>query len=378
MHVVMLSSQRAFYGGEVHLLDLALGLRRRGHRVSCVVRPGSQLADRLEESGLEVHRLRLRDWYEPTSLLQLTHLLASLGPDVLHSHTPRDYYLAATATVALPVRNVGTRHQLHPITVPRVKKPFLRRFDAMIAVSEAVRDGLIASGLETTRLVTIPNGVAWPGREPEPRVLRRELGISDAPGPVVGCVGRLCPTKGLDTLFWAATLLRGRWPGLRLVLVGTDTRGGSYGDELRRLARDLRISVTFCGYRSRAARLMRAFDMLVVPSRAEPFGLVTLEALARGVPVVATRSGGSREIVRDGCEGLLVPPADPEALAAAISLMLADHALHARCVREGPRRVAEAFTIERQVASTEKVYGLVIEGAPLPSRLHASQRRAEA
>lgn len=374
----MLSSQRAFYGGEVHLRDLACALAGRGHRVSCVVRPRSELASRLQDDGLDVHRLRLRDWYEPTSVLQLQRLLRRLDPDILHSHTPRDYYLAATASSGLPVSNVGTRHQLHPINAPRVKRPFLRRFEAMIAVSEAVRDGLICSGLEARRLVTVPNGVREPGREGPPELLREELGLSEVAGPLVGCVGRLCPTKGLDVLLWAASMLRGRWPGLQLVIIGGDAGGSSYAAKLKDLARNLRLSVRFCGYRRQAARFMRAFDMLVVPSRAEPFGLVTVEALARGVPVVATRSGGSREIVRDGQEGLLVPPDDPEALAAAISLLLADHTLHARCAEAGPRRVAAAFTLDRQVASTEKVYSLVLSGTPLPTRIGGREARAEA
>jgi glycosyltransferase involved in cell wall biosynthesis len=369
MRIAMLSSQMAYYGGEVHLRDLARGLSERRHAVTTLVRPGSGLEQRLHADGLPVHTLPLVDWYEPAGMLHLSRLLRRLRPDILHSHNPRDYYIAAVATLGTGIRNVGTRHQLRPITWPRLKHPFLRRFSAMIAVSEAVRDGLLASGLPARRLVTVPNGIVEPVADGSPAVLRRELGLAAETGPVVGFVGRLCPSKGPDMLLWAASLLRGRWPGLQVVLVGGDAGSGAFTRRLRDQARDLRLSVHFCGYRDGAARLLRAFDLLAVPSRAEPFGLVTAEALARGVPVVATRSGGSRELVRHEQDGLLVAPGDPEALAGAIHRLLADRDLHARCRDAGPRRVASSYTLERQVAATEKVYALVEDGAPLPAEI---------
>ncbi len=376
MHVALLSSQPGYYGGEVHFHDLACSLQERGHRVTCLVRPGSALARRLERDGLAVRRLRLVAWCDPGSVVGLARALRELGPDVLHSHSPRDYYLAAVATLGQPICNVGTRHQLHPITFPPLKRPFLRRLAAVIAVSEAVRDGLLASGLPGPRLVTVPNGIVMPTSGSPRTVLRRALGLAPEGGPVIGYVGRLCPTKGADQLLWAASRLRGRWPGLQVVIVGGDTGDGSYTTRLRSLGRELRLAVRICGYRQDAAQLMPAFDVLAVPSRAEPFGLVTLEALARGVPVVATRSGGSREIVRDGREGLLVPPEDPEALAAALHRLLAEHTLHARCAAAGPRRVAGHFTLARQVEATEKVYALALAGAPLPASLATAPLQA--
>jgi glycosyltransferase involved in cell wall biosynthesis len=374
MHVGLLSSQLGYYGGEIHLLDLASELRARGHRVSCLVRRDSELAARLAGAELPVYSLRLLDWYEPVGMTALHRRLRRLRPDILHTHNPRDYYIAAVATAGLPVRNVGTRHQLYSIACPRLKRPFLRRFAAMIAVSEAVRDGLLASGLPANRLITVPNGIRSPDAPQPLSDLQRELGLPKRSGPLVGSVGRLCPTKGMDCLLRAAALLRGRWPGLQVVLIGGEDGDRRFGRHLRCLARDLGLAVHFCGYREQAARFLPAFDVLAVPSRAEPFGLVTLEALARGVPVVATRSGGSREIVRDGREGLLVPPDNPPALATAVHRLLADHDLRARCMRAGPRRVAAHFTLARQVAATERVYTQVLAGAPLAAAAQADLR----
>lgn len=366
MHIALLSSQRAYYGGEVHLRDLGLGLRRRGHRVSMLVRPDSELKRRLVADGFDVHPLPLWHWCDPMGLSALHRCLRGLQPDILHSHTPRDYYLSAAATLGLPIHNVGTRHQLIPIGHARLKRPFLRRFAAMIAVSEAVRDGLVLSGIPLQRLITVPNGVAPAAAGEAPMELRRQLGLPASTGPVIGCVGMLSPAKGQDILLWAASLLRGRWPGLQVVLIGGETGRQHFAHRLRTMARELGLSVTFAGYQDQAASLLPALDMMVLPSRAEPFGLVTAEALARGIPVVATRSGGSREIVRDEREGLLVAPGDPEALAGAIGRLLADHKLWERCHHAGPRRVASHFSLERQVTQTERVYSLVLAGAEMP------------
>ncbi|HOX25798.1 MAG TPA: glycosyltransferase family 4 protein [Candidatus Krumholzibacteria bacterium] len=375
LRIAMLSSQREFYGGEVHLLDLAVALRDRGHRVACFVRPDSELRRRLVAADLEVAALPLVDWYEPVGMVALARRLRDWRPDILHTHNPRDYYIAGAATVNLRTANVGTRHHLRPIACARLKRPFLRRFAAMIAVSEAVRGSLLAAGLPARRVVTIPNGVRLPVETACATDLRRELGVDAAAGPVVGCVGRLSPAKGPHRLLWAAALLRRRWPGLQVVLIGGDSGNGGYARRLRELAADLRVDARFCGYRESAARLLPALDVLAVPSRAEPFGLVTVEALARGVPVVATRSGGSGEIVRDGRDGLLVPPDDPEALAAALHRMLADSLLRERCRRSGAARVAARFTLARQCLLTERVYAAAMAGWPPVAPATAGETR---
>ena len=373
MRIALLSSQLAYYGGEVHLRDLARGLRARGHEVCGLVRPGSGLERRLTADGHDVHVLPLVDWYEPTGMVALVRRLRQIQPDILHTHSPRDYYIAAVATLGTSVCNVGTRHQLHPITWPRLKRPFLNRLAAVIAVSAAVRDGLLASGLPPQRVVTVPNGIRSVQVETPRAELRRELGLPVTGGPVVGCVGRLNPSKGADMLLWAASLLRGRWPGLQVVLVGGDGTDPAYTRRLHGLAADLGLQVHFSGYCEDAEHLLPAFDVLAVPSRAEPFGLVTAEALARGVPVVATCTGGSSEVVRHEQEGLLVPAADPEALAGAIHRLLTHRELRARCRTSGPRRVAAHFSLERQVIATEQVYTLVRDGAPLPAELQVGE-----
>jgi glycosyltransferase involved in cell wall biosynthesis len=363
MRIAYLSTQSGYYGGEVHLAQLAAGMHERGHEVVCLVRPGSGLQVRLAAAGLCVQPLPLVDWFDPRTIYGVRRRLRATGVEILHTHTPRDYYIAAVATVGTPARNVGTRHLLQPLGAARLKRPFLQRFAAMIAVSQAVRDGLLASQvIAPDRVVTIPNGVDTQRPLPARDGLRRAARL-DPHTPVIGFVGRLVPEKGVETLLAAVRRLHAAWPQLRLFVVGDDPGGGVYAARLRRLARDLGLAgiVQFFGYVEDAARACADFDVQVICSAAEPFGLVTLEAMAHRHPVVVTASGGSREIVRDGVDGFLVPPNDPQALALRLEQLLLDPVLRRRLGENGRARVEETFSSRQMLNRTEDLYRCIRE-----------------
>ncbi len=366
MRIAYLSTQVGFYGGEVHVRQLAAGLANRGHDVFCVVRPRSALAARLREAGLDVITLPLLDWYEPVGAARLGRLLRRRAPDIVHTHTPRDHYLAAVATAGGAAVNVGTRHQLRPFGAVWLKRPFLRRLAAMIAVSAAVRDTLLrARAVPPARIVTIPNGIDAGRRPAAPAGWRRARGL-DATTPVIGYVGRLSPEKGLEVLLDAARRLcpaggaQAHW----LIVGGDPSPRGGYAARLRRLAEASGMGprVHFLGYVEDAAAAAADFDIHVVPSRAEPFGLVTLEAMASARAVVATRAGGSPEIVRDGVDGLLVPPDDPAALAAALARLLDDPRLRSWLGNNARRRVRREFDEARMLDRVEALYARVAGG----------------
>lgn len=356
MRICQLSTRRDFYGGEVCLANLALGLRRRGHETTCVVRPDACLARELTARGLPVRELPLCDWFEPFSIARLAAWLRRERIDVLHAHNPRDWFIAATATIGTGTVCVGSRHLLRPVAHVALKRSFLQRLGALIAVSDAVRAS--AAGLVAPeRLVTVPNGIETGGLGGAGPALRLELGLGSRQ-PVVGCVARLSPEKGLGDLLEAAALLRGRWPQLAVVLVGDAPAGSGHADDLRRRAASLGLDgrVHFCGYRPGAADLCAAFDIHVTCSLAEPCGLATLEAMASGRPVVATASGGSPELVDDGVEGFLVPPGDPVRLAARLDCLLDSEGLRREMGRRGRARVERDFGLDLMAERTEAVY----------------------
>ncbi len=191
--------------------------------------------------------------------------------------------------------------------------------------------------------------------------LRGELNTS-AGMPVVGVVGRLTPWKGLTVFLDAVSLLVKRGINSHFVVVGdsVDPVSGptpyravleAYCDKL-----GLRERVTFMGYRKDTANVMGGLDALVVPSvRPEPFGLVTVEAMASGKPVVASNTGGLPEIVVDGVTGRLFPPGNPAALAEALYPLMVDSELRSRYGQAGRKRVETHFTLDRFVSGWAEV-----------------------
>ena len=365
MRIVQLSTMREYYGGEVCLTNLARGLAGRGHDVTCIVRHDGRLAGELSRLGLPTLEMPLVDWFEPVSTARLGAWLRRERVDIVHTHTPRDWFIAAAATFGGPVRNVATRHLLRPVAHAELKRAFLRRLDVMIAVSDAVRRGVQAGRLVAPdRLVTVPNGIALPGPGSAPGSLRAWAELP-ADTPVIGCVARLTPEKGLVNLLRAAALLRPRWPGLAVLILGDAPEGAAHPRELLELSAtlDLDRTVRFCGYVPGAAARCAEFDIQVVCSLAEPCGLATLEAMAQGRPVVATASGGSPELIDDGREGFLVPPDDSERLARRLDCLLDSPGLRCEMGRRGRERVIREFSLEHMIERTENVYRNVLERA---------------
>ena len=175
---------------------------------------------------------------------------------------------------------------------------------------------------------------------------------------MVGFVGRLCPGKGVETLLKAGSLLARRVDDLQIFILGDAPGRGRYLEHLEAVAARLGIAdrVHFFGYVPDAARACATFDVQVLCSRAEPFGLVTLEAMAQRKPVVVTDTGGSPEIVRDGIDGFLIPPGDASALALRLACLLESPGLRMEMGRRGRLRVERWFTTDRMVRATEGVY----------------------
>ena len=199
---------------------------------------------------------------------------------------------------------------------------------------------------------TIPNGATPRPAGEAPGALRAELGVP-AGVPLIGAIGNLEARKGFRTLLEAFRLVAAKRADARLVVVGAPAEPAEEF-ALRALAADPALSgrVALAGYRPRAWRYAAAFDIVAVPSlRSESFGLAALDGMLAGKPVVAARVGGLPEVVADGETGLLVPPGDPEALAAALERLLADPGLAQRLGEAGRARAAERFSAARMAAA---------------------------
>jgi len=187
--------------------------------------------------------------------------------------------------------------------------------------------------------------------------------MSQAP-PVVGVVSRLTRLKGLEAFLEAAAIVATRFPAARFLVVGeTSPDDRAYRTELTTLARQLGVldRVVFTGLRTDARELLAGLTVSVMPSLNEGLSNVLLESMAAGVPVVATRVGGTPEAIEDGVNGLLVPPGDANALANSICHVLAHPLLAARLGHAARQSATARFSTEQMVRATEQLYESLLE-----------------
>jgi phosphatidylinositol alpha-mannosyltransferase len=274
---------------------------------------------------------------DPAARWRIRGHLERFRADVLHAHEPfapsvsLAGVLGATGPVVATFHAFAERGRTLTALAP-VLRPLWNRLDVRLAVSEAAASFVGARFDGEVRIV--PNGVDV-GRFADAKPA--DLG----PGPTLLFVGRLEPRKGFRTAVAAFELLSAELPDLRLVVVGEGAERGAVDG----LAPAVRGRTSMLGFVAEAAKpgVVAAADVLVAPATGgESFGVVLVEAMAAGVPVVASDIPGYRDVVRDGTNGLLVPPEDPVAVAAAVRRLLAEPALADR-LREGGRTAAARY-----------------------------------
>jgi glycosyltransferase involved in cell wall biosynthesis len=321
--------------------------------------------DALREAGVPCESFdRERRLAYPAALLALARSLRRERIDLLHVHLFEPSVIGLLAGVLAGTRaRVLTRHYSDYHT--RIDRPWHVRLDQLctrlahvvIAVSRHTAEHLTGvEGAPARKVRVILNGVdlerARISSPDAPRRLRQELGGG---AQLLLVPARLHPEKGHSHLFRALPELRQRCKQPFLVLVAGD---GPFRAEYEREVAALGVSdlVRFLGFRHDMPDLMAAADLVVLPSVTEAFGLVLTEALFLGTPVVATRVGGVPEIIADGVDGVLVPPGDSAALAAAIGGLLTSDEARARLQGAGRRKVAETFGFDRMIRGYESLY----------------------
>ncbi len=340
----------------VHML--ARGLRDAGVpvAVSAVVEPGHALPPSLvaiQDAGLEVfcHAPAHRAYLRERRLHRDT--IMRWGAEVVHTHGYRADLLAGSAAQSLGRAQVTTVHGFtggdwKNRLYERLQLRAFRHFDAVIAVAGPVRDRLVASGLAASPITVLPN--AWASTAPplDRAAARAALGLA-ADAIVVGWVGRLSPEKGADVLLEAIARM-GRLD-LTVSFIGDGAARTTLVDQASRLG--LSDRVRWHGLVPEAARLYPAFDCFVLSSRTEGTPIALFEAMAAGVPVVATRVGGVPDVVSEA-EAMLVPSEQPAALAEAIAGVLGAPTDAARRSAQARLRLAQRYApgpwLERHLA----------------------------
>jgi len=236
-----------------------------------------------------------------------------------------------------------------------------RMAHGVLVNATAVRDRLSAGGHARRGITVIRNGVDLDQFAPRPpdEALRQSLGLP-ASAPLVVAVSRLNPMKGMDDYLQALALLAGRYSEARFVIVGDGASRRELEEQARRLG--LAERLVFTGTRLDIAAILSQAAVSVVPSLSEGLSNVVLESMASGVPVVATRVGGTPEVLEDGVSGFLVPPCNAPALAAAIERLLGDTSMARRMGDAGRARAVSRFSMPSMVHQTESLYRALLRG----------------
>jgi glycosyltransferase involved in cell wall biosynthesis len=269
------------------------------------------------------------------SAWRLRTLLKEKSFDIVHAHVARDYTVAAAAAWRIPtVKLVLTRHLLYPLRPHRL----YRRVDGWIATTQGVLETL--EPLAPLMSAVIPNWVDLGKLQFRPHPLHDVI--------TIGLLGQISPHKGHDDALEAMRLLGSRY---RLLIAGTGE--AAYVRSLKTKA--LGMPVDFLGFVSQP-EFFEMTDILAVPSWEEPFGIVVLEAMAAGIPVVSTNAGGPSEIISNGVHGLLVPPRDPAALAQALQRVAHDEKLRSSIIKNARHHTEVNYEISPVVSRIEDFY----------------------
>lgn len=360
MKIVHVEAGMHLYGGAQQVLYLLEGLRGRGCDNLLVCPPGSAIARAAAERGLAVEELPLRGDADLAFVPRLYRLLRRRRPDLVHLHSRRGADLLGGIAARLArVPCVLSRRVDNPESAAWARIKY-RLYDRVITISEGIRRVLLAEGVAPERVICVPSAV-----DPAPFAhacehawFRAEFGLPPQTR-ALGVIAQLIPRKGHRHLLAALPPLLQRYPELHILFFGQ----GPLHAELSALiaAPPYRERVRLAGFRTDLPRLLPCLYGVVHPAEMEGLGVALLQAAAAGVPIVASRAGGIPEVVRDQVNGLLVPAADPAALAQALDRLLADPAYAAELGRRGRTLVHEEFSLESMVEGNRRVYAAALD-----------------
>jgi len=354
---LFIDSERVWRGGQVQIFTLIQGLHRRGHRIHLVCFPGTSLEKRARDFGITVHPMAIRSEAGLISLFRLYSVLRKVQPDILAFNTPKPILMGTLAARFAPV---GARIIFRRVDFP-LRKNFISRMkytrgiDCIVAISQSIQSRLQQGGIPAALIRTVYEGIDL---SLFPKSPGQKKDLSDG-HIIVGAVSHLSREKGLSYLIEAAALTPDVENRARFVIVGD----GSCRGELQDLVREkgLESCFHFAGFQTVTHDLLKSFNIFVQPSLSEGLGSAIMEAMACSLPVIGTRVGGIPELVRNGENGLLVPPGNAEMLSKAIQKLLDNPEVRRELGLKGRKIVEEEFTMERKIHETEKLCNSLLE-----------------
>jgi glycosyltransferase involved in cell wall biosynthesis len=348
-------------GAERLVIELCQRLRSDFDFAVCCLDDDGPWSGQLRKDGVPVVSLARRPGFHPALSRGIARYARHFDASVLHCHEYSPFVYGTLAQIVAPgLRVISTEHGRLSDARATIKRRIGTRLVTLLpatvfAVCAELRERLVQDGFPARLVHVIRNGVD-PGAEPtrERRQAARSALSLGRDEIVLGAVGRLAGVKDFGTLVSAMSILRRPNRRTRLVIIGEGPERPTLAAQIQ--AEGLEDVVSLAGYRDNVSDLLPAFDVFANSSTYEGISLTILEAMAAGLPVVATRVGGNPEVVDEGVTGTLVPGRSPESMATAIELLLGDEQLRHKYGRSGRLRVIREFDINRMVAEYAEVY----------------------
>ena len=348
-------------GTEKHLLQLAEYIDKEKFDVTicCLFEPGDIVKD-INSSNFNLICLNRKNIYDLRILFDLYRLIRKERYDIVHSYLFAFHYLALIPSkiAGIPVtlssrRELATWKKLHHILLENIGNLFV---DKVVACSEAAkRFALQNENLKSNKIATLYNGIdlnKFSPRKKDSETINK-LGFQDT-DKVIGMVSNLSSVKDHKTLLNAIVEIKKAYPEIKCVLVGD---GYMRGDLVRHVDRlKLNENVCFLGSREDIYKILSIMDIFVLTSLMEGLPNAVLEAMACGLPVVATKVGGIPEIIENGRNGILLEPKDHQSLALALITLIEDFSLRKEMGVIGRKIIEQKFSLERMVNDYERLY----------------------
>ncbi len=363
-------------GQEFRTLAEAEGMAQRGHEVLLVTQIGSRMENLARNAGLAVEPVHMNRWTLPNGIRRLYTLIGRFSPDIVHTHGSTDTWTAGIAARLSPRRPIliRTRHKSTPISTGWLSRFLYEKLaDCIITTGETIRHEMhVRNGFDQARMHSIPTGVDFRKLRSGSHTsqLRKELSLpSDA--VLVGMVSFLRFEKGALHFVEAAKHLLQSIKHCWFCIAGD----GPLEEKLRTRIGELGLEdrVHLLGYREDVPQILSALDVLVLPTTgSEGISQVVLQALGLEKPVVATDTGGTKEVVIHGHTGLLVPPANALALSQSVEQVIKNTAASHQMGINGRRLVEKHYSLDHMIEATELLYSTACSELRPPPLMTAS------
>lgn len=357
MNILHLEASSGWGGQEIRILRESIGMRERGHSVVIAVMSGGKLKEKAQAEGFKVYEVNFRKPFWPICLLLLLIVIRRHKIDLVNTHSSLDSWIGGIAARLAKRKVVRTRHLSTPI-----KKGFNSRFlygklaDFVVTTCASIIPMISKqSGKKLKDCCSIATGVnpeEISVEDSEIKIFRKKLGLRKNDF-LVGTACMMRSWKGIDDLLMAADLLRGI-PNLKWVIIG-----GGHADRHLKRAKELKINsiVMFTGHLDHPFPAIKALDIFTLFSTAhEGVSQAILQAAYLERPLIATPTGGLKEVCLDGKTGLIVPPASPKKIADAVVTILDNTQLRTVFGQEAKKVVLEKFTMQHTLDEMERVY----------------------